>query len=471
MKKLISVIFFLQFTSYSFCQVFISCEIKNSPDTGEISVSYYNNILEWEKIVLAKSKINSQEKYLLLFKINKSINAKLLIGNQYTNLFLHPTDSIHITVDFSKFDETINYSGRGAAENNYLAAELRADFMTKADRYSWFNDADKYKKYVDSIENLNQEFLKSYNNAGFSEDFKSYITTSTKYRFINSRYMFKTIYDDKTKKFSTRDLAESYFDFLKTLNLNDQQASENVNYNSALGRYLSEFNDHQYKNAPDSLSEIEKKEWRISINYNFRKTTFKEKVLDFQLTSFMKYTIEYNSASKIFMDELLKDYKSTCKNEEYISIIEKSYSQAIKMAAGNPAPDFRLINSNGEQVSLSSFKGKTIYLDFWATWCLPCMISLPDSENLMKKFKNRKDVVFLFVNVRDDFESWKKFLREEKRGGVQLFANEVQYTELSKSYNLNGIPRFVLIDKKGNFIDDNAARPDKIENELLEASK
>ena len=116
-----------------------------------------------------------------------------------------------------------------------------------------------------------------------------------------------------------------------------------------------------------------------------------------------------------------------------------------------------MINAEGKKISLSSYKGKIVFVDFWATWCKGCIVAMPQSYELMEKFKNRNDMVFLYINISDDIERWKKFLAKENMEGVSLYANKEQTENLYKTYSFNGIPHYVLIDKQGKLINANLA--------------
>lgn len=471
MKKLIILSLYL-LTNKSFCQVSISGEVINATELNEVSITYYNNNIEGTEVSAGKTKLNEKGKFTMSFKLDKPHTATLKIGNQHTDMFLVPNDKIQITVDYKSFDSTIVYKGIGGADNNYMAADLLAGFNIKANYYSVFTDADKYKLYEDSLERANNLFLKTHDNPEFTSAFRNYITITTKYRFINSRWMFKVIRDKVTQKFSERELPENYFDFLKTIDLNEQTQSDNSSYTIALMRYLTEYNDIKTeKEIPDSLPVLQKKEMRITKNYNYRKSIFKDKVLDYQLTAYMKKNIGLVSADTKFAEALMKDYKTVCRNSEYISIIDKVYEQANKLVKGNDAPDFTLINKEGKQVSLSSFKGKIVYIDFWATWCMPCIDAMNRSQELTEKFKDRNDIVFLYVNVRDDMVKWKGYLVKEKTEGIHLFADKEQSEKLYHVYNFVGIPHYTLIDRNGKIINPNAESPEKVEAKILEASK
>lgn len=117
------------------------------------------------------------------------------------------------------------------------------------------------------------------------------------------------------------------------------------------------------------------------------------------------------------------------------------------------ASDFKLKNMKGETVSLSNFKGKVVVLDFWATWCKPCINSFPGMQTAMNKYKNNQDVVFLFIDCferQENYESAvKSFIAENDYTFNVLFDNMSEEETITKNYGIKGIPNKVIIDKDG----------------------
>jgi peroxiredoxin len=113
------------------------------------------------------------------------------------------------------------------------------------------------------------------------------------------------------------------------------------------------------------------------------------------------------------------------------------------------APDFALQDLSGKKVGIKQFKGKIVFLNFWATWCGPCKEEMPGMEALHKQFKE-KDFVLLTVSV--DYEGLKP---------VQEFISKHRYTfpvlldpksETLDLFEVKGIPTTFIIDKKGRII-------------------
>ncbi|RZK41717.1 MAG: TlpA family protein disulfide reductase [Pedobacter sp.] len=127
---------------------------------------------------------------------------------------------------------------------------------------------------------------------------------------------------------------------------------------------------------------------------------------------------------------------------------------AAKMIDGGSAPNFELINLDGDTVKLQDFKGKIVLIDFWATWCAPCIASLPTLETLSKK---HTDVVFLFISTQETGtnipEKVKEFIKKSHLD-IQVLLDlpvgpDNSMYAVGKSYQIKGIPAKMLIDKKG----------------------
>jgi thiol-disulfide isomerase/thioredoxin len=134
------------------------------------------------------------------------------------------------------------------------------------------------------------------------------------------------------------------------------------------------------------------------------------------------------------------------------------------------APDFTLESDQGKKVSLSDHKGKVVYIDFWATWCGPCMAEIPHSKKLKEKFVGNDSIVFMYVSIdnEEDMDTWKAVIKKKGLTGVQLIArNGGKEEKVGERYQLQFIPRFVLIDKKGKVAHFQAPNPSDINSEVL----
>lgn len=123
------------------------------------------------------------------------------------------------------------------------------------------------------------------------------------------------------------------------------------------------------------------------------------------------------------------------------------------------SPQFvNLENYDGGTTSLKDLRGNLVYIDIWATWCPPCKAEIPYLKKIEKKFHGKPvKFVSLSVDKVSAHEKWKNMISEKQMGGVQLFAGD--NAGFVSAYNVTGIPRFILLDKKGRIINENAVRP------------
>lgn len=147
--------------------------------------------------------------------------------------------------------------------------------------------------------------------------------------------------------------------------------------------------------------------------------------------------------------------------KKHLPMIQKRLMEkAAEEARTTPAVDFSFKDVDGKEISLSSFKGKMVLVDVWATWCGPCRRQMPYLKELEKNYHG-KDIVFLGVSVdkSSDYNKWKDFLVKEEMTGVQLFAGDEAKDKLMTPYNIVSIPRFILIGKDGSVVSMDAPQP------------
>ncbi len=166
------------------------------------------------------------------------------------------------------------------------------------------------------------------------------------------------------------------------------------------------------------------------------------------------------------LEEMLNLLTGEAKTSKYAKEISKRIATLKSITPGNPSPTFNYDNFKGGKTSLESLKGKVVYIDVWATWCGPCRGELPHLQKVEKAYHG-KNIAFVSISVDEKIDAWKKMVEKQKLGGIQLHADKAFKSDFVKAYGINGIPRFILLDKEGKIVKADAPRPSNPELKKL----
>lgn len=160
------------------------------------------------------------------------------------------------------------------------------------------------------------------------------------------------------------------------------------------------------------------------------------------------------------VEEAYQEYSQSGADKNYIADISRLYL-GKKALTGTMAPEFVYADKDGAKIASADMKGSYIFIDFWATYCIPCIGQIPAIKNLEKKYEG-KNIKFVSVSVDPDKDQpkWKKFIADNQMNGLQLTASGAD-TKFTDFFKVNGIPRFIIIDPDGKVVTEDALRPDE----------
>ena len=172
-------------------------------------------------------------------------------------------------------------------------------------------------------------------------------------------------------------------------------------------------------------------------------------------------------------EEIIALVKQLVKDNDLLNTLSKHIDLVNKLKAGQPFPALpALTDLNDKEVKYEQLplKGKLLFIDIWATYCPDCRKELPALETLQEDYKT-EPITFVSISVDRDKEAWKAMVKEKKLCGIHLYASPETKELFKELYDLRSIPRYMLIDEKGNIINANLPMPsDKNLKELITAT-
>lgn len=142
----------------------------------------------------------------------------------------------------------------------------------------------------------------------------------------------------------------------------------------------------------------------------------------------------------------------------YTSFLKSFYAKRENVSPGNPAVPFTIPNQYGQPVSMEDFRGKYILLDFWASWCIPCLDEFPHMRKLYSEY-DRDQFEIVAISIDEDSLRWRQSINRFQNPWPQLYAGEGFQQETFEAYQGGGIPFYILVDPSGNIERYNDVRP------------
>lgn len=371
-------------------------------------------------------------------------------GKEQATFFIKPGFDISFTLDAFLFDETLKYEGNGSAEGNYLAEKylLEEGWRDKVS-FAYFGKL-KEKEFLSSLDSLkgaNTGLLEKYNQE-LSEEFAFLESNTIKFKWDYFLLQYPRAYPYFSKD-TTYKASDDYPDVLADLDLSNEKLLEIREYQALVESVVQKAASEMRKDNPDAS-------WEFAYL-----DALSQKITNVKI----KETLAYDHSSYAItetekLDEFLEASLALMSDTANINSLKRTYDKLIKVQPGLPSPTFAYNDINEQMVSLADLKGKYVYVDVWATWCGPCLGEIPSLKNLEKDFHD-KDIEFVSISVdrKQDYDTWKNMVAEKELKGVQLFADNSWQSDFVTAYNIQGIPRFILIDPEGNIVSANADRP------------
>ncbi len=310
-----------------------------------------------------------------------------------------------------------------------------------------------------AIEKLMKERLKrSINDSILSKKAKNCISNECKLKYLKGcllsyrDYMLMNYRNFKTQKepddFTPQEPNISYYTFLKYFNLNDPQYLYNSTYPELLQTILL----NNTLNIP-VIKDMPIQNWIKKVKTIMSGLIGSDSGLFYEVLAANAYAKQFNDELKPLSDKQKENIRNYFKNKEITKILLRRNEEITKLAGEKKY--FNLVINKTPAVSkealmktiISKYKGKAVLVDFWATWCSPCM----DAMTEIRKVKSAmvgKEIAFVYItNVSSPRKLWEAKIKGI--GGEQYYLTSKEWESLTDSLDINYVPTYLFYDKNG----------------------
>ena len=429
--------------------------------------------------------------------LNRVIVRRYLSFFEFQDFLVHKGDSLIISFDKNKpvviKSSKYNYAPQDFNFENSLNKKLTESYLIAGKTNDTRRVAFKYF-YDDPQASKNQSVRKGYEKGLYLENLENQmgkmLIPSMEILNKNTELFLDSL--NKNNLISNEVYAfyqHKYSNLLLKLKIMSGSIDSTVALNEINKIFQKqEFHDEYFNQCLDTFEKkyfTTKAKWIVTGQFNFNLRDPKESFTFVKnstlLSSELKDEMLFISLNKIdlfFHDEIdnyMKSFAEIVTDKTLIERVHLKYQKDI-VPTGKPS-NLHLLSLDRKQTTLEEIlqkkKGKTLYIDFWASWCKPCIEEMKYSKNHIQTYKG-KNLEILFLSLDDNYQKWNKATEHLEINNIEnsFKISNLENSKFIKEHKIQTIPRYMIIDKQGVLINTNALRPsdpkiNKVFDELL----
>ncbi len=367
--------------------------------------------------------------------------------NFHTSVILTQGGEINLSANCDDTKKTLEFNGiNGSLNAFYLKLSnfynsAYNELRQHSDSYSLF------KNGLDSLQSISLMMLEDFNSSEkLNKKEVLWLNSVINYRKFSS--LCYRAYDLKVNP------GDSAFQFFQTLKLNDQEAIQvSRSYNEAILLYIL----HEVNAKGISHSSSNDNTAYFDTYYHTIIEKLTGKVKDVILTIFISDLLKNNDG---FAVEYYEKYLVDCKSPEMVVKTSGLHADYLEVMNQTLSENVNFISTDQQRPMdvLSQFENKVVYLDFWASWCSPCLKGIPYTKELAEHYKN-SNLVVLYIGNSDQKANLINAIKKHNIEGNHIILNEEETKIWRNEFEITGIPTYVMINKSGKVYDKNAPDP------------
>lgn len=440
---------------------------KDLPDTISIDGTIFTNIPPGGNDTRKLSLISSGEYYVDI-EIDRPAKSVFNIGRQQFNIFIFPEDTTHITINPKESGFELSFDGKAEELNQYYLEKKKTlgytdiRFPLNNTLSSW-SSYDSVKANADSVVNRELSFFEKYIS---STDLPAWFIDYERAEIIYAGAGYKTFMPkaNQSQKYFRDSLPDDYYAFLDDVVVNNPKATLSSYYFWFLNDYFGkELSPSETRNLSrfELVSKLNANALNLSqVKLSGQPRRLFHKSLFSDLIKYYSDSLEIDSLASAFQ---VADHKELARLS---NIRSRNDVEVLNIHKGDTIPDFFLANELDSLVSIRTFKDQVLYVNFWATWCGPCVANMPNLNKLIDHYAKNPTIRFVNICLDSEKDKWLISIQKHELRGVNLYAEKNWNAKLRSSFNIKGIPHYMIINPGNVMLENFSSSAPDVKNKL-----